>query len=403
MKTIVFFAPAVYIRTYKIVLGLKKTGKYKLILITRWNKYNPFFDFRDVFDKTISYGIIPIKILDDFVHRFFKKYIEILELWKLTHIIKKMNPYIFHCHTVLTTGAEIVIKNAKAPIIIEYETAPIGIIKGIENLSEKDRIAERYCLEHTNGIIYRASIDEIEYFKKRGYKINCPTLLFSHYCSKQLFAEQDIKKLSDKDHEIHLVYTGCMSAKQTNCDYDYYIPLAKKLSSMKIHFNMYPPPFSCDMTRDEKKFFKKHYEYIQLDKTNPYFHFHKPAKYEKLSQEIAKYDFGVMDQIGLEYKLRDFNESLLQKCWIGNKLFSYLEAGIPIIVSEKAIGDKTIIENYKVGFTIKVGEINHIKEIIKKYDYEKLKGNVLKAREELSIDNQIERLEDFYRRIAEIK
>lgn len=149
-------------------------------------------------------------------------------------------------------------------------------------------------------------------------------LQFLLYCDEKLFVNVT-KKLSDEYGEIHLVYTGCISSNSEE-KYIYFIPLARTMAKQQLHLHIYPSNLSGVKNRDANIY----REYYELDKKEKYFHFHKPVPYKELSKEIAKYDWGLwIHPEGVTY--RTCPEK--RKVSMGNKLFSYLEAGLPIIVS----------------------------------------------------------------------
>jgi len=62
---------------------------------------------------------------------------------------------------------------------------------------------------------------------------------------------------------------------------------------------------------------------------------------------------------------------------------------------------RKIVEKYKIGFAVKDNEYDSLKSIIDKYNYIELQKNVFKVREKFLINNNIKRLDDFYRSIIE--
>lgn len=81
---------------------------------------------------------------------------------------------------------------------------------------------------------------------------------------------------------------------------------------------------------------------------------------------------------------------------IPTKFFTYLSAGLPVIVSKEFGYIASLVKKHEIGIVISENEIDSLSEIIKRYDYEKLKANVKRAREELSMKRHINRLIEFY-------
>lgn len=381
-EEIVFVSSLANIREYKHALALRKRKKYHLKLIAF--QTIPIFDFEKIFDEVIRYGPKMsnkfFRIGFNVLHRHFSSYYS----KKLAKIIRKEKPYLFHTFASYDNEmSHVVMKNTMLPVIYDGQDF-LGISVGIENISESQRVKEKYCLEHADGIIRKGPKFEIDYYRRHGYNIKCPELQFLPYCDRDLFVDKKTK-LSDKDGEIHLVYTGAISPNP-KYRYIYYIPLGKLLVKQKIHLHLYPAIY-------RPRLFRK---YLEMDKKEKYFHFHKPVPYNKINEEIAKYDWGVW--ILENIRSEQWTEEKM-KIAVANKIFSYLEAGLPIIQSEHMHG-KEMIEKHKIGFCVKDEELKNLKLLIEAHDYEKIRKNVLKAREELSLDKQVYKLENFYKRVV---
>jgi hypothetical protein len=75
-----------------------------------------------------------------------------------------------------------------------------------------------------------------------------------------------------------------------------------------------------------------------------------------------------------------------------NKFFNYLEAGIPIIVSDELKFMSWIVKRYQIGIVVKKEELNNLKNIIFEHDYNQMIENVIKVREKLSFQYNNKRL-----------
>ncbi|UCE73366.1 MAG: hypothetical protein JSV56_10070 [Methanomassiliicoccales archaeon] len=387
MKTIIFVRPHPRFRIYKQALALKRTGRYKLILIAR--EINPDFLslFLKIFNKIMFYRLVKLKNkkLDRMLME--SPIFDYLDEKKLAFLIRQEEPYIVHTMAEPNDVPMIVMKNAKAPVIFDGQDFT-GISEGIENVPLKERKAEKYCFEYAAGIVHKGPKFEIDYYRQHGYKITCPELIYLDYCNENLFAPQNVKKLSDEDGELHFVFTGGISPTD-KYKYIYYIPLAHKFAKQKIHFHIYPNPTQYADTR-------KFHKYFMLDKNEPYFHFHKPVQYRDLNKEIAKYDFGMIIHEKLQSKRWTFEK---MEVGMSNKLFSYLESGLPVIVSDhvKAISD--FVVKYEIGYSIRDDELHMIGNKIEEINYKGIVRNVFKTREQLSLSNQVSNLEAFYNEV----
>lgn len=384
MKTICFVAKNAGIRIYKQAKALKGIKKYNLLLICEKCNYNLL---KGVFDDIAFYGFLKNKdnnFLSTSCNYGFNKVFGYGEN-KLKKIINSIDVDLFHTHAEPNNIPKAVIENSNKPVIFDAQDFS-GISFGIENLDKKTTEDEKYCFEHADGICHKASPFEIEYYRQHGYKINCPEIQWMDYCDEDLFADINTKKLSEGDGEIHLVHTGTVS-KDSEYRYKYLIPLGKRLAKQKIHLHIYPA---------NALEYRISNEYTELDEKERYFHFHKPLVYNKLNKEIAKYDWH-------SHILENFIGPMFtpekQRVSMGNKLFTALEAGLPMIVSPHLECVRELTEKYEIGFAVRDEDLNNLGEIIESYNYNEFQKNVFKAREILSLKNQVNRLDKFYEEI----
>ncbi len=367
-------------RAYKMAKGLKKYRNIKVKCICNYFHKDLF---PDLFDEVINLTFLKNNEKYNFLSRVEKKISKRVPFynWKIQHLLEKFDTDIFHCIAAPYDLPALIIKYSnKKNILDSHDFA--GISSGIENLPKKLREMERYCFENIDGIVHKGPKFEIEYYRKYGYKIDCPELTYLDYCDEDFFMPINSHKLSEEDGELHLVFTGSISS-DLKYKYKYYIPFAKKLAKQQIHFHIYPNPYGI-RTLDV---------YKELDKKEKYFHFHKPVSYRELSREIAKYDYGWW----INQKFQSPGSTVDKwKVGIGNKLSCYLEAGLPILVSDHLEWGKEIIEKNRIGQSIKPNEIDNIGKKIESVNYSTLKKNVFKAREKLSIKKQVSKLVNFY-------
>lgn len=399
MKTIVFLRHNPYPRMYNQAYALKQTKKYRTILLCRNFDEKNLGIFREVFDEIYCYQptLLDLKQLgfaqksndSPMVHTF-----KVLMtdnalgpfLQKLSYrtrffsLLKKIKADAYNC---CSQGELIYIalKNTGKPVVMDLHDG--SIMWGIENLSKEDYDINKYCFEHVNGIIYRGPNLEIDYYKKHGYKITAPLLNYFDYCNRDFFVKKDVKKLSAEDGEYHLVSIG--SGMQSP-----FIPeLLKRFFKQKIHFHIYLVPYST--------VWNVYQQYSHLDKTEKYFHLHSAVPFNQVQQEISKYDFGAIIR-PLELMGRATPEAL-KIAARSYRQYNFFEAGLPLIISDKLEYLTKIAEDNKVGFGINNDDIDNLKKIIDSYDYNDLKSNVSKFREEWLIDNHIKRLDSFYESI----
>lgn len=371
-NTIVFVKGLPRMRILKQALGLKNTGKYKLILVAQ-------------------------KCIPEILEGIFEE----IQFYKtrlgLARILRGVNPYIIHAQSPPDKDVETVIKHANCPVVTDsYDIKSLAPNYFEGKLFKRELSAEKFRFENADGIIFR---DLIIDFMKQKYHISCPVLHFLDYPPKQLIVETPLPKSSKTDGEIHIVYAGQVHPLNLSSDrygLSQYGEIAEVITAQKIHFHIYPAPslysfysFSC---------------YKDLERKNPYFHFHRGLPIYQLNKEISQYDYGWFPPRPTNLQIHKIYPAME----VGNKFFTYLEAGLPIILSEENQYAANLIQKYNIGVVCNLGKLYErdfeklyeLRAILEQVDCEELSNNVLEARKILSMENQIHRLISFYKQVA---
>jgi glycosyltransferase involved in cell wall biosynthesis len=270
------------------------------------------------------------------------------------------------------------LKNSNKPVVMDLHNG--SIMHGIENLSKENYERDKFCYENIGGIIHRGPDFEIEYYKNHGYNITCPILNFFDYCNRDFFVNKKIKKLSSEDGEPHLVNIG--SGMQSK-----YIPkMLRSFFKQKIHMHIYLVPYST--------IWNVYQHYVKLDKNEKYFHLHDTLPFNKIQEDIAKYDFGAI--IRPTEVMDSYTPEAMKIAARSYRQYNFLEAGLPIIINDRLEYYAKIVEDNRIGFSVKNKELANLRKKIKMYNYDELRKNVLKAREKFLIDKHIKRLDNYY-------
>ncbi len=250
------------------------------------------------------------------------------------------------------------------------------------NWLQKELPHEAECLTQADGIVAH-SLEPNVALRQLHCKKKPKTIFFPLYCDDDFF-HNNTKTLNEND--IHLVYAGGVAGSHRNpAQYGniQFHGLIKTLTEQKLHFHIYPSPSNIRADYEE---------YENLGEQNPYFHFHEPIAQQKLSKELSKYHFGLLPF----FKSLSEQSDLKLKYATTLKLFNYLEAGIPVIVSEDIIFQNKILNRYEVAINVNIESIKTVSEKIEKSNYSSLLLNVSEGRKKLSLQNNIIRLKNFY-------
>jgi len=137
--------------------------------------------------------------------------------------------------------------------------------------------------------------------------------------------------------------------------------------------------------------------YRELEREDPLFHFLPGIPPEQFTEVVGRYNFGInlttADPAKME--VRDSQYDVF-----ATKIFTFLEAGLPMIVSKELRVMANFVEYYGVGFTVSRHELDTIGERIKSFDYAAAVANIRKYNEAHSMDREIERVIAIYHQLV---
>lgn len=233
---------------------------------------------------------------------------------------------------------------------------------------------EKFCFENATGIIARNL--EVNESLRRYNLDGKPTILFSDYCDNSNFTYKE-KTLKPED-EISLVYAGGLygkSARGSSHGIENFDPLIESLTSNKIYLHLYPNPEAP---------IDYYYDYVLEQKKNAYLKVHKSIPQKQMGEELSKYHFGVLPH----FKEKGSKISSAKLAFgTSNKFFNFLEAGLPILVSNEMIYMAWLVKRYKIGIIFNELDQKNLRTVIKNCNYTLLQQNVLSIREQLSMHN----------------
>jgi len=236
---------------------------------------------------------------------------------------------------------------------------------------------ERICFKMADGVLHKGRPGEL---KLLDYNVNRPDLSFVPGCLEEWVCSKNKKQKK----EIHLVYAG--GPWESHYGSVPFSNIIEKLIPQKIHLSIFGDFVN---EKERKEFYKK-------IKNDQYFHICKKERADKLNKKISGYDYGIIP-IFYEGSIKDSMKFIE----MANRLFSYIEAGLPIIVNKQSKFIAEIVEDNKIGFSIDYEDLKNLKEIIMKQDYGKMKKNMKKAQEKFKLSKNINILEEFYEKVRE--
>ena len=112
--------------------------------------------------------------------------------------------------------------------------------------------------------------------------------------------------------------------------------------------------------------------------------FHEGIPHQEIIFEIRKYDFG------LNVHTTDLASNLNSKMqWegMGTKIFTYIEASLPVIVMKDSRGMSNFLKKHGLGFALKNNELKNLYDLIMNKSFINLKKNIIYFNNNLNFEN----------------
>lgn len=344
--------------------------------------------------------------------RFFEQYFDRVYVYnsyyEVANILLSIRPYIMHVHgsshyyflgvlakCLNNTG---VIIGFVDPPSFEPGTNNSEELRKKPKDTQLDCFSEEFLFKEADGVILTVNNSVAGEKLRLRYKSNIPLLEFPTYVCDEFFQEEE--KYSQNDRKTYVVYGGIIAPSHKQKEIFgliQFIDLAKRLIKQGLCFHIYSSPyFSANKAK------KIYSDYIKLAFEIPNFAFKEGIPADRAIKEFSKYDFASMINVfdGVdEAKIDTFHLDT----HMPSKFFTYLSAGLPIIISKENSYVSSLVREYEIGIVISQNEIDSLSEIIKRYDCEKLRTNIKRAREDFSMKNHIGRLIQFYEQAVATK
>lgn len=370
-NTIVFVSGYLNPRSEKIIRALVRK-KYKVIVL--------------------EYGLCNVLVRSEIMSHQVS-FIHCRDVLEVFGRAVQYNPLLYYCEPVWSdsSGPEIMIKHKSLfgkIVFAAYDVLNDGYVQVPD---EKKRI-ERYCMENADGVVWRwFSKEYLE--EKKGFAYKGKSIQFLDYCGgydvSQYGSSDDRLKICLVLGEIHIFLD-----KERLKNDGIYVEHARIDTILDKIGNRTDCIFHIFAGRcsngDRDKL-------NQLEKQYQNFKVFYGVEHRDLIERITEYDYGCLlstggkaipetESVDNEYYGSTFQNGVL------NKYFDYLDAGIPVIATaHKKFCDYLDQFGVLVKMDITTLDIEYLKR--NKIAY---KENVRAAKTELLMDNQIQRLIDFF-------
>lgn len=214
---------------------------------------------------------------------------------------------------------------------------------------------EKFCLLMADKIVHKGLKNELEFLPFYRKIKDKPHYLFREFLDKRLIQKsRQNAKLSRKDNQLHLVYIGGLYLDDFPTIESFWA-FYPKITCQKIHLHIY--------SKQPEGIVKKLRE---MEKRDRYLHYEGFMEHRELLKKILKYDYGIQF-FGREDKEPD----IVNKVAFSNKLFDYISARLPIIVTSNQVAIADFVEQHHIGFSIPYYKIKYLKMLLVKRRWEK--------------------------------
>lgn len=386
-KTVMFVADRPFFMILREAIHLRRNG-YRVFLMTLEPTSKKV---RSIFEKYFD-GMIDARLNYPLMQRF----------------LSGLNADIFHVQCQMWNyhiGRMVIEAKDDAVVVCEfYDITSIYADRGtlIKNWSMEavdfDFYMEKWILDSADGVISRFPPGVIKTWCENNVATT-PAIEFQSYPSPDFVSYSD-QKLSEKDGITRVVYAGGLIPLN-----DRHSPALFPEIGMARGFELLleqgiaidvlnVPHHALDESNNELL------AYTKLAGQFENFRLLEGVSPEDLSARIGVYDFGAL-LFHYDSMVSEISD-VQRKHVIATKIYSYLEAGLPVLINAEYEGMASFVTEHGIGIPVHTSELPVISKIIADFDYAEAVRQVKVFNEKNGMDKKIKNLISFYDRIGAI-
>lgn len=252
---------------------------------------------------------------------------------------------------------------------------------------------ERYLLSYTDGVIFCGGKGHQQHLLPPEKQNDSKYLNFPSYPLENFFAKELLIDIPQNDEPWKFVFIGGIPPFAEHNPPEIYAD-AQILSVLEILLksNVVISVRNNPLISSQGQLNTTYPEYIALATRESGLKFLAGLFPEELSDAVSDNHFGLMLYDYTDTLVGDLHFSTI----IPSKFFTYLEAGLPVLVNSRFHAVCELVETYNCGLVIDPDEYASITEKLSTINYQKLRRGALNARKQLSLDTQIARLINLY-------
>lgn len=252
---------------------------------------------------------------------------------------------------------------------------------------------EQYLFEQCPGVLFPGDERMQEALGLDGSRDHPRFVNFMCYPLGDFFARSDRRH---QGGEVRLAFAGGVVSEQREAGL---FADAQLVTTMRplVEAGAHIDVFNNPMLASPEAYAQHYPSHLELAEQYPdRYTFQVGASPAAITERIAGHDYGLMvyDTGGVHIGEHHFRQL------VPTKFFLYLEAGLPVLISELWDGVVRLVNEYGIGAVVSEAQRKDLPALLDKLDHDQLRRNVAAAREQLSMDVQVERLIGLYGRVA---
>jgi len=353
--------------------------------------------------------LICMDVLSDDTMAFFRRHFDVVvdgcnSGRLLRGLVRQLRPDVFHVQCWMfnyVLGSLVVNNRGETPVVCEFyditslyaEAADLRELWGGARV-DADLAHERHIVRTAQGVVHRFPPPiAARWLERHGSTV--PNIELQNYPCPDFSVIDEAKRPADRP--IRLIYGGSLVPRDEN-----HPPhLFPEAGFPRTFASLLEQGFAVDVFHNPNQI---------VERDNPGFrpYFDLADRYERyrlargcppdrFTELASKYDFGLM--------LADMEASTLRTSsdemagGVGTKLFTYLEAGLPVLVNAEYREMARIVTEHSIGIAVHSRDIATLAERLKSFDRPAALAHIRHYIDTRGMHREIERLIALYERV----
>jgi hypothetical protein len=308
------------------------------------------------------------------VEEYFDQVYEYQDFSELHEIVSRSNAWSWHVASPIYHAAILINAGTNGSrLVVDVNDTALYLEK---NSNHPSLEVEREVLRHADHLIHKMPKEAWDILQAT-YGLSCTSSTIMSYPLEKFCCNVRLKKANSPPHVVYaggiMPYEIAVSRGHENHIFDDLINLT---GSDSFELSIFVNRNARDMP------WYQHKRYFDFDKTYPRFHFRKGQPYYAITNTLSRYDAGIFFDNILK---SSYNPSHF-KFNVASKFFTYLEAGLPVVVYDEAEFMADWVKRYNLGATYQAKKLESIVPAIKRVAANDYSENISKFCKTHSMD-----------------